>query len=278
MATKLKTTVLAALRSLLRPVVRMMLKHGVMHREFAEMAKSVYVEVARKEYGLRGRPTNISRTALLTGLDRKEVTRIKQSLEADDPTVDFVARQDRISRLLAGWHTDSDYLDDDDRPVLLAEDGPAPSFNDLVKRYGGDVPAITILRELKRIDAVEAESNGQFRATRRNYRPTDADHDAINRSASVLADIGDTVTHNLYHDAKELTRFERRASNSRIPRSAVPEYRDFIYRESQAFLERVDEWLAEHEDSETDPNIDKVLRLGLGMYWIQTDAAEGGRS
>ena len=278
MEKDLKLTVLGALRWLLRPVVRMMLKHGVMHREFAELSKSVYVEVARKEYGLRGRPTNISRTALLTGLDRKEVTRIKQSLEADDATADFVARQDRISRVLAGWHQDDDYVDSDSNPLPLAEEGQAPSFEDLVKRYGGDVPAITILRELKRIKAVSMTHKGLIKAMRRNYRPTSADPDAINRTASVLADIGDTVTHNLYHEPKQLTRFERRASNPRIPKSAVPAYRDFVYSESQAFLERVDAWLTEHEVPETDPQHEKALRLGLGMYWIQTDAAEGGRS
>lgn len=278
MEKDLKLTVLTALRWLLRPVVRMMLKHGVMHREFVELSKTVYVEVARKEYGLRGRPTNIARTALLTGLDRKEVTRIKQGLEDDDPTADFVTRQDRLSRVLAGWHQDPDYIDDKENPLPLPQDGPAPSFDDLVKRYGGDVPAITILRELKRIKAVSATSGKKIKAQRRNYRPTTADPDAINRTASVLADIGDTVTHNLYHEPKQLTRFERRASNPRIPRSAVPAYRDFVYEESQAFLERVDAWLSDHEVTTNDPEYEKALRLGLGMYWIQTDAAEGGRS
>ena len=278
MEKDLKKTVLAALRWLLRPVVRMMLKHGVMHREFAELSKAVYVEVARKEYGLRGRPTNIARTALLTGLDRKEVTRIKQGLEGEDPTAEFVTKQDRISRVLAGWHQDADYVDDAGNPMPLAQAGGAPSFSNLVKRYGGDVPAITILRELKRVKAVSTTSKGLIKAKRRNYRPTTADPDAINRTASVLADIGNTVTHTLYHDAKELTRFERRASNPRIPRSAVPRYREFVYEESQAFLERIDAWLSEHEVSDTDPEHKKALRLGLGMYWIQTDTTEVGRS
>ena len=53
----------SACRALLKPVVSFLLKCGLTWREFAAIAKSVFVEVASREYGLRGRPTNISRVA-----------------------------------------------------------------------------------------------------------------------------------------------------------------------------------------------------------------------
>lgn len=265
MEIELKTVALSACRWALRPLVRMLLKHSVMHREFVQLSKEVYVEIARRDYGLRGRPTNISRTALLTGLDRKEVARIKGALEADEPAAQAVNRQDRISRVLSGWHQDPDFKDDDGRPRVLPVDGAPNSFEGLVSRYSGDVPAITILRELKRVKAVEEVANGGLKVLRRNYRLDTADPDALSRAGSVLADIGKTVTHNLYHDVGELTRFEARASNRRIPVTALPAYREFVYEASQSFLEKIDAWLTEHEN---DKDADAV-RLGLGMYWIQ---------
>ncbi len=58
-----------------------------------------------------------------------------------------------------------------------------------------------------------------------------------------------------------------------IPANAVPAFRDFIEQEGQAFLERVDAWLEEHEDeSAPDP-----VRLGLGSYWIEEKANERTR-
>lgn len=267
MEIELKNVALSACRWALRPLVRMLLKHGVMHRDFVQLSKEVYVEVARRDYGLRGRPTNVSRTALLTGLDRKEVARIKGALEADEPAAAAVNRQDRISRVLSGWHQDPDYQDENGRPRVLPADGEPISFETLVSRYSGDVPAITILRELKRVEAVEEVDNGSLKVLRRNYRLDTADPDALSRAGSVLADIGKTVTHNLYHDAGELSRFEARASNRSIPVTALPEYREFVYGESQIFLEKVDAWLTEHEnDNEIDAD---TTRLGLGMYWIQ---------
>ena len=80
MEINLKGHAIAAGRRILRSLIRMMIKHGVMHREFVELTKEIYVEIASSDYGLRGRPTNAARMALLTGLDRKEVRRIRKKL------------------------------------------------------------------------------------------------------------------------------------------------------------------------------------------------------
>lgn len=271
MATDMKRIALSACRWSLRPIVRILLKHGVMHREFVELSKEVYVEVSRRDYGLQNRPTNVARTALLTGLDRKEIARVKARLGSDRPADTIAHRQDRISRVLGGWHQDRDYLDDRSRPLVIPIAGATPSFEELARRYGGDVPPITILRELKRVKAVSV-ADEQVTVLRRNYRLDTADPQALTRAGSVLADIGATVTHNLYRDPGTLSRFEARATNTNIPQSALPDYRSFIYAESQAFLEKVDAWLASHESADQ-PAGDPRVRLGIGMYWIQDDEA-----
>lgn len=256
----------------------MLLRHGVMHKEFIELCKEIYVDVARREYGLRGRPTNTSRVALLTGLDRKEVARVRDRLEAvgraQQADASTAHRQDRIARLLSGWFQDREYVDSSGRPVALPLKGPAPSYEDLVRRYAGDVPGITILRELKRTGAVR-ESGGALEVLRRNYRLDTADADSLERAGSVLADIGRTLTHNLYRAADEPSRFEARATNASIPDAVLPAYRELIYREAQLFLERIDAWLSQHEADPAEGQ--RVGRLGLGVYWIQAGPdAEAG--
>jgi len=276
MAETLRTVAIAACRAALRPLIRILLHHGVMHREFVEVSKEVYVEMAREDYGLRGRPTNVSRTALLTGLDRKEVSRIRAHLDEPKRAQGGSAslrRQDRIARLLSGWHQDTEYLRSDGTPMMLPLEGPAPSYESLVKRYAGDVPGITILRELARTGAVRIHNDSAVQVLRRNYRVDTADPDALERAGSVLADLGKTVTHNLYRSDTDESRFEARASNLRIPRRAIPAYREFIYAESQAFLERVDAWLSAHEAQPDDSGA--IRRLGLGMYWIESESSAG---
>ena len=270
----LKSSAIAAVRTALRPLCRLLLKHGIMHREFVELAKEIYVDVARAEYGIRGRPTNVSRVALLTGLDRKEITRLKNrgdGAEASRP--ERAAQQDRIARVLSGWFQDADFAGPDGKPLPLPLEGPAPSFAELVRRFGGDVPGVTILRELQRTGTVRVQDE-QVHALRRNYRVDTADPASLERAGSVLGDLAETVTHNLYRETDEPSRFEARATNIALPLSQLPAYRELIASEAQAFLERVDAWLTEHEkpSDEGEP----VGRVGLGVYWIQSERTADG--
>lgn len=274
MGDSLRSIALAACRAALKPLVRILLKHGVMHREFVELSKQVYVEIARDDYGIRGRPTNVARMALLTGMDRKEVTRVKTRLgrRADEvSSSDSQQGQDRITRVLSGWHQDREFIGDG-KPLALPLDGPTRSFAALVKRYGGDVPATTILRELKRTGTVRV-AEGAVHVLRRNYRLDTVDAAALARAGSVLRDIGQTVTHNLYRPPREESRFEARATNVQIPPSALPAYRKFIYAEGQAFLEKVDAWLTDTERREQQGGGSGAQRIGLGLYWIQSGEA-----
>ena len=79
-----KRYVLRALLVALKPIAKMLLRNGIGYREFAEIAKSAFVDVATSEYGLRGRPTNISRVAVMTGVTRKEVRRIRDKIASGD--------------------------------------------------------------------------------------------------------------------------------------------------------------------------------------------------
>jgi len=59
------------------PIVRILLRFGITWREVSELTKRVYVEVAQQDYAERRRPVNTSRLAVMTGLTRKEVRRIR---------------------------------------------------------------------------------------------------------------------------------------------------------------------------------------------------------
>jgi hypothetical protein len=108
---------------------------------------------------------------------------------------------------------------------------------------------------------------------RRNYRLDTVDASALARAGSVLRDVGHTVTHNLYRASREESRFEARAANVQIPPWALPAYRKFVYAEGQAFLEKVDGWLTGAEIRENEAAGSGAQRIGVGLYWIQSDEA-----
>ena len=260
-----KQTVLAAFRLIFRPIARILLLAGITWKEIAEVCKATLVEVASDEFGIKGRPTNVSRVAILTGFTRKEVSRLRNLLATED--VSSVERMNHATRVLTGWYTDAEFLDADGSPRALHVDGENGSFASLCRRFASDVPATTMLKELKQVGAVIDSSSGQLIAQTRYFMPRQMDPERVMSSGSVMEDLGNTIAWNLYREADDAPRFERRAHNIRMPESARPEFQAFLEGEGQEFLERVDEWLSEHEIEEG--SADKGIRLGLGAYWIE---------
>ena len=271
-----KNPTLSASRRLLEPVVRLLLRSGITWKEFAEVAKTVFVQVATAEFGIRGRPTNLARVAILTGINRREVARQRQLSEPDQPAQPVF--MNAAQRLLSAWHQDPDYLDTTGAPRAVPAEGPPPSFADLCDRHGGDLPASALLKELRSVGAVRAGAAGTWIAAARTYIPLQMDSDKVLRAGEVLNDIGTTVVHDLIAPSGVALRFERRAENDSVDAQALPEFREFLEHEGQAFLERIDDWLTRHAVAPGKTAGRRVIRLGVGMYHIQTETeTERGR-
>ena len=153
--------ILRALLTALRPLARALLRAGIGYREFSEISKAAFVDIATADYGIRGRPTNISRVAVMTGLTRKEVRRLRNKSEAGGETE--ILRPMPMAIILHRWYTESDFLDEMGKPLDLPFDGDANSFSELVRRYGGDIPPGAMRTELKRINAITETEDGLLR-------------------------------------------------------------------------------------------------------------------
>ena len=265
----IKSAAVGAFRLLFRPIARILLRAGVTWREISEICKLTYVEVATQEFGIRGRPTNISRVAIMTGFTRREVKRLRNRLEEE--SVPEFTRMNLATRVLSGWYSDEEFTDTLGEPLRLTVDGDPHSFEALCARYCANVAPSTMLKELKNVGAVVEDSDGKLIAQLRYYMPVHMDPEQMLTSGSVMEDLGETIAYNLHRASSELARFERRATNTCMPRAVIPEFKQFLDTEGQAFLERVDAWLTQHEDTNSNENV----RLGLGTYWIESASDKG---
>ena len=130
----------------------------------------------------------------------------------------------------------------------------------------------TLLKELRATGAIRETPDGRLEALKRVYIPQTMDEQLIRLWGTVIADVASTYGHNLMRRAGVPTRFERAALNDRVLTTALPEFREFLDREGQAFLERVDAWLTAHEarPNESDPaSASEHIRLGAGVYHLQ---------
>ena len=262
-----KSALLGAATQALRPVARLMLASGVTFREFNALARRVFVSVASDEFGRSGRPTNISRVSLMTGLARKDVRRLRNELENDESTPPAPKKTTEATRLLSAWHDLAAYQNPDGTPRAIPADGPAPFFAALYREFGGDVPATTMQKDLVRTGTVQVEGDGTLKPLRRYFMPLPLEAEAVFRAGDVLMSVGNTVTLNLTRAPGSEGRFEGRASNARIPLSKMAEFRVFLEQQGMRFLEEVDQWLDHHA---ADPDVsDPLVRLGAGIYQIQ---------
>lgn len=151
--TTRSTIVLAAVLRLLKPVVGLLLRHGVAYPAFAAALKTVFLQAARDELRRTGRKQTDSAVSLLSGVHRRDIRTLGQG-EAAQPMADEQPHN-LASQVVARWLGDLDYLDEDGQPRPLPRYGAAPSFDSLVSLVSGDIRPRAVLAELERLGIAE---------------------------------------------------------------------------------------------------------------------------
>jgi hypothetical protein len=265
----IRDAIFNACRHLMRPIVRFLLRHKVTHAEFAELAKDVYVDVARREYGIQGRPTNNSRVAMMTGLSRREVARVRDRLLEDSEDL-YGRRGNRISRVLAGWHSDEDFIDADGNPLALPATGSTGSLSELFRRYAGDLPYGALVKEMLGEGLIAAHGES-YRVLKRDYTYKALDPGIVEQMSVSLHDHAATLDHNLDEERKSPPRFEGLADNANIPARSARAFMKLVENRGMDFLTEMDGWLSDHEKDADDDAGGRLVRVGVGVYLISDD-------
>ena len=260
-----------AFRQLLRPLVRILLRHGFSYGDFTEVSKAVFFEVAAEDFSLTGNRSSDSRVAILTGLTRKEVAKQRQlAVRQEMPSPGSMSR---ASRVLWGWHQDPDFTGPFDVPLTLSFDQRRPNFVELVKRYSGDMPARAMLEELIRVGAVQQTSEGDYEVLKRSYIPVQATEESIKRLGTVMHDLAATLEFNLDPGRVGKARFERRVISDSVSDEAMDEFQELLEVQGQRFLESFDNWLTAHQEirrkqtESKEPQVNE-RRTGIGIYYF----------
>jgi hypothetical protein len=151
---------IAALRHLLRPLVRLLVARGITYTMLSDLLKQTYVEVADRDFRLDGRPPTDSRVSLLSGMHRKDVRRLRDAAPADQEAMpESVALG---AQLAAAWTTRREFIDAKGRPrrlPRLASQGGERSFESLVASVSKDIRARSVLDEWLRLGVVELDGD-----------------------------------------------------------------------------------------------------------------------
>jgi len=264
MSENVKKPLLAACRHLLHPLVRILLRHGVSYGEFSDSVRGAYIDIAKNELVPPDRPQTDARIAILTGLNKHEVTRIRKADASDDDAVGL----NQIARVLQGWSQDPEYLGPYGLPLEVPFAGETMSFEDMVRRFAGDTPPRALLEELVRVNAALETDDGYVRLLNRTYLPSPLDPVGLERLGNVVNYFIDTVDFNLQKKRQGEGRFERYAIT--MEGLSPGDFRDFdalIREKGQELLEILDDWLGQHEihGGHKLPS-DVSIKTGVGIF------------
>lgn len=268
----LERSISSAVLKILRPLVRILLRNGLPYGAFADLAKKVYVSVAFEESGLEGKKPSISRVSIITGLSRKEVNRVKNLPDEDDPGAS--ERYNRAARVLSGWTRDIAYTDREGNPMDLPIEGTVSTFSQLVRQYSGDVPPRAILDELVRVGAVQRTSDNRVRLLTRGYVPRTGDVEKIEILGTDAADLISTIDHNLQNGSISPL-FQRKVSYDNLPTEVLADIRMLAREHGQKILEILDGRISQ-VDRDINPEVQGTgrTRAGVGVYYFEESKAE----
>lgn len=265
MVETIQQTLSRAVLTLLRPLVKILLRNGVAYGSFAELAKQVYVDVAFDEFMPSGKKPTISRVSALTGLTRKEASRLHESDRQQAPGNE--QRYNRAVRVISGWVNDPQFHDPQGQPAELSIEGGDASFATLVKKYSGDVPTQSMLAVLSTAGSVAREAD-HVRLVQHAYVPGNDSVDKLNIMGTDTAELIATIDHNLV-SAADARRFQRKVSNHCVRSDALDAFQTLATDKSQVLLEELDAWLSRHEIDSRKKTEDQGRYVSLGIYYFE---------
>jgi hypothetical protein len=260
----------------LRPLVQRMLASGVPFGLLEARLRELVVQVAEQEFTLDGRRQTDSRIALISGINRKEVRRIRSRRPEPSRLPSFGRNQ--AAGLISRWRADPRATDRAGRPKPIPyKAARGPSFVKLAEQVTVDLPARAILDELVRTGAAELRDDDWVVPKSDAYVPKLGRAEKLGMLAEDPADLVETMLRNIFEEVSEPL-LQRRVSYDNIGAEGVGTLRRQVRSAAEGFLRRVDRLLANY-DRDRNPKAPGGERhvAGLGVYYFESSHARRSR-
>lgn len=246
----------------LRPLVRLLLRHGVTYPAFAAALKRVFLDAARAELSQRGMAQTDSAVTLLSGVHRRDVRELTRGAAAaaapPPPTMGLAGEV--VARWLAGPAT----TDRRGRPRVLPRGGGDGSFDALVAAVSSDVRPRAVLDELLRLGVVQ-ETEAGLQLSGSGFAPREGFEELAALFAHNLHDHAAAAAANLNGDANFLEQAVHvdeigAEGAAAVQRAAVQAWR-------AAFRAVLAEAQAQHDAAAARPAAERRHRARFGVYF-----------
>lgn len=251
--------VLRAAATMLLPLARWLVRHGVPYGSLTAALKPVFVEAARRELLATGARVTDSALSVLSGVHRRDIRELDQrDADAARPKTPSTA-----SQVFTRWLTDARFRDAKDRPVALHRTGPEPSFDALAREVSSDVHPRTLLAEMQRVGLVEVDGE-TVRVRADAFVPQQDFDERVALFAGNVADHVAAAAHNMSDDERRF--IEQSVFGSGLTPGST-EALAGVARQlwAQAFEAMAREATQRYEHDQNRP--DAQMRMRFGVYY-----------
>lgn len=267
-----KRELIRAVRSILRPLVRQMIAHGLTFPAFNRLAKEVYIEVGTRHFALSFKKQTDSRVALVTGITRKEIGQIRRGQSR--PFVEAMHFDYGLAtRVIGRWVTKPAYLDANGNPRVLSYEAETDttSFIGLVDEVGGDIPPRAVLDELLRVGAVALTRTGEVELLERAYIPARGTEEKLAILGTDATELIAAITHNIDHPVEEAF-LQRKVYYDHIGADGLQELRQKVRAAGATFVQEINRLLASYDRDRTpSAPAGPRKRAVVGVYYFDED-------
>jgi hypothetical protein len=240
--------------ALFAPIARLLVARGLPFPDLVERMKLHYVQAALRQTGERATD---SRVSVLTGLQRRDVVRLRDSDVKD-------RRPNHLARLVALWQTAAEWSDAG-QPRTLPRSGPA-SFETLAQTVRRDVHPRTMLDTLLHAGTVALSADGQeVRLTQTSYQPLAGSDDQLAYLSRNLGDHAQAAAENV--QGAQPAHFERAVHYSGLTEAQVQQLSEQFAAGEMALFQSLSQTAARMKADNATPG---PLRFRAGGYFYRT--------
>lgn len=267
----LPPSMLSALRRVMRPLVRLMLRKGVTYTMFADLLKEVFVDVAHREFRLDGTVPTDSRISLLTGVHRKDVRRLRS--EGD---VSIAVLPENITfgaQLVNMWTNSKPFCSAPGQALALprlASVGGDCSFDALVAKISTDIRGRVVLDEWLRLGIVRLDEQDCVHLEAQAFVPQKGFDEKAAYFGHNLHDHACAAVHNLSGEGQPF--FERSVHYDALSLASVDHLREVVAKDGMQTLLAFSRLASDLEGVDA-PSAEQRQRITVGLYFY-TEATD----
>jgi len=226
--------------AMLRPVIRLCLRHSLKLGDLIEMAKIAFIQVAQEDLKRLNHEVSMSRLTAVTGVHRKDATRISRSGGAFEPPDNL------LSRIMVQWQHDKRFTTKEGKPGVLSAEGRESEFAQLVESVnGGNLSAYAVLYEMERIGAVQRDGN-RVKLCWRDFVIEDNVEHGLGLLAGDTNDLAGAVEENIF-DRPAVPNLHLKTEFDNIEARKIPEIRGWLLEQGSLFHKRAREYLSQFD-------------------------------